>query len=61
MTNRFSLEGQVAIVTGASRGLGFEMARAIAGMRRQGVDLRLAERDSARGSRAEADAPKATT
>lgn len=30
MTKRFSLEGQVAIVTGASRGLGFEMARAIA-------------------------------
>ncbi|MBP0440346.1 SDR family NAD(P)-dependent oxidoreductase [Tianweitania sediminis] len=30
MTRRFSLEGQVAIVTGASRGLGFEMARAIA-------------------------------
>ena len=30
MTARFSLEGQVAVVTGASRGLGFEMARAIA-------------------------------
>lgn len=30
MTKRFSLEGQVAIVTGASRGLGYEMARAIA-------------------------------
>ena len=30
MTNRFSLEGQVAMVTGSSRGLGFEMARAIA-------------------------------
>ena len=30
MTKRFSLDGQVAIVTGASRGLGFEMARAIA-------------------------------
>ena len=29
MKNRFSLEGQVAVVTGASRGLGFEMARAI--------------------------------
>ena len=29
MTHRFSLEGQVAIVTGASRGLGYEMARAI--------------------------------
>ena len=29
MTQRFSLAGQVAIVTGASRGLGFEMARAI--------------------------------
>ena len=29
MTQRFSLEGQVAVVTGASRGLGFEMARAI--------------------------------
>lgn len=27
---RFSLEGQIAIVTGASRGLGFEMARAVA-------------------------------
>ncbi|VVT01168.1 SDR family oxidoreductase [Hoeflea sp. EC-HK425] len=30
MTNRFSLEGQVAVVTGSSRGLGFEMARAVA-------------------------------
>ena len=30
MTKRFSLEGQVAIVTGASRGLGFEMAKAVA-------------------------------
>ena len=30
MTKRFSLEGQVAVVTGASRGLGFEMAKAIA-------------------------------
>ncbi|MEZ5804918.1 MAG: SDR family oxidoreductase [Rhizobiaceae bacterium] len=30
MTRRFSLEGQVAVVTGASRGLGFEMAKAIA-------------------------------
>jgi len=30
MTSRFSLDGQVAIVTGASRGLGLEMARAIA-------------------------------
>lgn len=29
MTNRFSLEGQIAIVTGSSRGLGFEMARAV--------------------------------
>lgn len=30
MTKRFSLAGQVAVVTGASRGLGFEMAKAIA-------------------------------
>ena len=30
MTNLFSLKGQVAVVTGASRGLGYEMARAIA-------------------------------
>lgn len=30
MTERFSLKGQVAVVTGASRGLGFEMARAVA-------------------------------
>ena len=30
MTERFSLTGQVAVVTGASRGLGFEMARAVA-------------------------------
>jgi len=30
MTKRFSLERQVAVVTGASRGLGFEMAKAIA-------------------------------
>ena len=30
MTKRFSLEGQVAIVTGGSRGLGLEMARALA-------------------------------
>ncbi len=30
MTNRFSLNGQVAIVTGASRGLGYAMAAAIA-------------------------------
>ena len=30
MTMRFSLEGQIAIVTGASRGLGYEMARALA-------------------------------
>ena len=30
MTERFSLKGQVAVVTGASRGLGLEMARAIA-------------------------------
>lgn len=30
MTRRFSLEGQVAVVTGASRGLGYEMARALA-------------------------------
>lgn len=30
MTKRFSLADQVAVVTGASRGLGFEMARAVA-------------------------------
>ena len=30
MTARFSLKGQVAVITGASRGLGFEMARAVA-------------------------------
>jgi gluconate 5-dehydrogenase len=30
MTERFSLRGQVAVVTGASRGLGLEMARAVA-------------------------------
>lgn len=30
MTERFSLKGQVAVVTGASRGLGLEMARAVA-------------------------------
>ena len=30
MTDRFSLKGQVAIVTGASRGLGYEMALAVA-------------------------------
>ncbi|MGO4705969.1 SDR family NAD(P)-dependent oxidoreductase [Microvirga sp. 2MCAF38] len=30
MTERFSLKGQVAVVTGASRGLGYEMARAVA-------------------------------
>lgn len=30
MTERFSLKGQVAIVTGASRGLGYEMALAVA-------------------------------
>ena len=29
MTEIFSLDGQVAVITGASRGLGFEMARAI--------------------------------
>lgn len=30
MTERFSLKGQIAVITGASRGLGFEMARAVA-------------------------------
>jgi gluconate 5-dehydrogenase len=30
MTEMFSLKGQVAVVTGASRGLGYEMARALA-------------------------------
>lgn len=30
MIERFSLKGQVAVVTGASRGLGYEMARAVA-------------------------------
>ncbi len=30
MNDRFSLAGQVAVVTGASRGLGYEMARAVA-------------------------------
>ncbi len=30
MNDRFSLAGQVAVVTGSSRGLGFEMAKAIA-------------------------------
>jgi gluconate 5-dehydrogenase len=30
MRDRFSLEGRVALVTGASRGLGFEMAKALA-------------------------------
>ena len=30
MTEIFSLKGQVAVVTGASRGLGYEIARAVA-------------------------------
>ncbi|TMJ43942.1 MAG: SDR family NAD(P)-dependent oxidoreductase, partial [Alphaproteobacteria bacterium] len=30
MTDRFSLKGRIALVTGASRGLGFAMAEALA-------------------------------
>jgi len=42
---RFSLEGQVALVTGAGRGLGFEIAKALAGA---GAHVALNGRDAAR-------------
>ena len=41
---RFSLEGRVALVTGARRGLGFEIARALAG---SGAHVIIAGRDDA--------------
>lgn len=41
---RFSLEGRVALVTGARRGLGFEIARALAG---SGAHVVIAGRDDA--------------
>lgn len=45
MNNSFDLSGRVAIVTGASRGLGQQMARALA---RAGADLVVTSRDVAR-------------
>lgn len=42
---QFSLDGKIALVTGASRGLGFEMARALASA---GATVVLAARDKAR-------------
>ena len=42
MTDRFSLEGRIALVTGASRGLGLAMAEALAG---QGARVVLNGRD----------------
>ena len=44
MTDRFSLAGRVALVTGASRGLGFAMAEALA---EQGATVILNARDEA--------------
>ena len=43
MTRLFSLEGRVALVTGAGRGLGFEIAKALAG---QGAAVLLNGRDA---------------
>ena len=43
MTRLFSLEGRVALVTGAARGLGFEIAQALAG---QGAAVLLNGRDA---------------
>ncbi len=40
--NLFSLEGKVALVTGASKGLGYDMARALAGA---GADVALTSRN----------------
>ena len=45
MTEIFSLDGQVAVITGASRGLGFEMARAIG---RSGATVYLTARGNER-------------
>jgi NAD(P)-dependent dehydrogenase (short-subunit alcohol dehydrogenase family) len=42
MTDRFSLKGRIALVTGASRGLGLAMAEALAG---QGARVVLNGRD----------------
>lgn len=56
MTSRFSLDGQVALVTGASRGLGFEMARAVAeGGARVYMTARGAEQLEASAARLRAD------
>jgi gluconate 5-dehydrogenase len=43
--SRFSLEGQVALVTGAGRGLGLEIAKALAG---SGATVVISGRDAAR-------------
>ena len=50
--NRDSLQGQVAVVTGAGRGIGFETARALAWL---GAHVIIAEIDHDTGSRAAED------
>lgn len=49
MTNAFDLAGRTALVTGAGRGIGFEIARTLAGA---GADIVVAEYDAASGENA---------
>lgn len=55
--DQFRLEGRVAIVTGGNRGLGYQMARALA---EAGADVALTSRDQTRAEEAAAEIAQST-